>query len=191
MLCTLIGLSIMAWSEIPIKRGPGIAAEFAPEYVETFGEESIQFDGNTFEPFREVSAEVRLVEKKRYFFDSMADFSAYDILVSWGETSDQKNLDYLGFKLKDRSFRYKKTRLPLKEEKIDKQTNLWHLVPATEEVSDQIFNLREGHIITLEGYVVDVTTKNGMTWTSVSSNNQITKSGNKHEIILVTSLSKK
>ncbi len=191
MLCTLVGLAVMAWSEIPIKRGPGISAEYAPEYIESINKEPIQFNGNTFEPFREITAEVRVVEKRRYFFDNMSKFSSYDILVSWGEASDQKNLDYINFKLKNRSFEFKRIRLPLEIDTINELTDLWHIVPANDEVSDQIFNLRNGHLINLKGYVVDVTTNNGMTWTSVSSDNRISKSGNRHEILLVTSLTKK
>lgn len=190
-LCALIGLSVMAWSEIPIKRGPGIVAESAPEFSRAENQMNITFDGNTFSPFKKVSATVRVVEKDRYYFDGMSQFSPYDILVSWGQTSDQKNLDYINFKLKDRSFSYNKLRLPLGEKAIKDQTKLWHLVSSTKDIESKLFGLREGHIITISGYLVDVTTKEGLSWNSATSPSKVTKSGNKHDILWVTSLTKK
>jgi len=191
VICVLIGLSVMAWSEIPIKRGPGITAETGPEIQRLVNEEEITFDGNTFTPFKKIQATVRVIEKDRYFFDGMSKFSPYDVLVGWGQVSDQKNLDYIRFDLKNRDYSFKKTRLPLKADIIKSHTELWHLVSSTEEIESSLFSLRDGHVITLEGFIVDVITKGGLTWNSVSSPSQITKNGNKHEIIWVTSLTKK
>lgn len=190
-LCALIGLSVMAWSEIPIKRGPGIVAESRPVLSKDKNQKDITFDGNTFSPFAKVKATVRVVEKDRYFFDGMSKFAPYDILVSWGETSDQKNLDYLNFKMTDRTFSYNKLRLPLNENTVLSQTELWHLVSSTGDIEKEIFGLRDGHIITIQGYLVDVTTKEGLSWNSTSSPSKLTRSGNKHDILWVTSLTKK
>ncbi|MEP1150257.1 MAG: hypothetical protein ABJH08_00900 [Balneola sp.] len=190
-LCAIIGLSIMAWSEIPIKRAPGIIVESPPRYSKADTEKDITFDGNTFSPFRKVSAQVRVVEKDRYYLDEMSKFSPYDVLVSWGESSDQKNLDYINFKLKDRTFSYNKIRLPLEESIIKNQTKLWHIVSSTSDIEKELFNLREGHIINIVGYLVDVTTKEGLSWNSASSPSEVTKSGNSHDIFWVTSISKK
>lgn len=191
LICVLIGLSVMAWSEIPITRGPGIMADSPPDIMRVLDEKDITFDGNTYSPFKKIRATVRVVEKDRYFFDEMSKFSPYDILVGWGEVSDQKNLDYIRFKLKNRDFKYSKTSLPLPPNVIDSHSELWHLVSSTSDIESTIFSLREGHIITIEGFIVDVTTKEGLSWNSVSSPSRVTKSGNKHEIIWVTSLKKK
>lgn len=190
-LCVLIGLSVMAWSEIPIKRGPGIVAESGPELSKAENQKDITFDGNTFSPFRKVKATVRVVEKDRYFFDDMSKFAPYDILVSWGEVSDQKNLDYLNFKLSNRSFTYNKLRLPLNENTVLNHIELWHIVSSTSDIEKEISRLRDGHIITIQGYLVDVTTKEGLSWNSTSSPSKLTRSGNKHDILWVTSLTKK
>mgnify|MGYP003667125547 FL=1 len=190
-LCAFIGLSVLAWSEIPIKRGPGIVAESNPELARVYNQMDISFDGNTFSPFKKITATVRVVEKDRYFFNGMSHFSPYDILVSWGQASDQKNLDYINFKLKDRSYSYNKLRLPLSANTINSQTELWHLVSSTENIERELFGLRKGHIITISGYLVDVTTKEGLSWNSSSSPSKITRSGNKHDILWITSLTKK
>jgi hypothetical protein len=181
----------MAWSEIPIKRGPGIVTETGPEHSRVDNQMDITFDGNTYSPFKKIKATVRVVEKDRYYFDGMSKFSPYDVLVSWGQASDQKNLDYINFKLKDRSYSFNKLRLPLDANTINNQTELWHLVSSTEDIESKLFGLREGHIITISGYLVDVTTKEGLSWNSTSSSSTIAKSGNKHDILWVTSLTKK
>lgn len=190
-LCALIGLSVMAWSEIPIKRAPGITAESSPALSKTDTNKDITFDGNTFSPFRKMIATVRVLEKDRYYLDEMSKFSPYDILVGWGESSDQKNIDYINFKLKNRTFSFNKIRLPLEEKMIHNQTQLWHIVSSTSDIEKELFSLREGHIISIKGYLVDVTTKEGLNWNSATSPSKITKSGNKHDIFWVTSLTKK
>lgn len=190
-LCALIGLSVVAWSEIPIKRSPGITAESGPELSRVDNQTDILFDGNTFSPFKKVTATVRVVEKDRYYFDGMSQFSPYDVLVSWGQVSDQKNLDYLRFQLKDRSFDFKKTRLPLPVDTINKQIKLWHFVSSSEDIESTLFGLREGHIITISGYLVDVTTKEGLVWKSASSPSKETRSLNQHDIFWITSITKK
>jgi hypothetical protein len=191
LLCVVIGLSIMAWSEIPIKRGPGITADEAPKATKIIDDKDITFDGNTFSPYKKIDATVRVLEKSRYFFDNMSEFSTYDILIGWEQVSDQKNLDYINFNLKNRSFTYNKIRLPLKPDIINNSTLLWHIVPSTDEIKSSLFSLREGHIIEVSGYIVDVTTKEGLNWNSASSPSQISKSANRHDILWITSLSKK
>jgi len=190
-LCAVIGLSVMAWSEIPIKRGPGIVAESGPDISKIDDRMDITYDGTTFSPFKKIKATVRVVEKDRYFFDGMSKFSKYDILVSWGQVSDQKNIDYINFKLKDRTFSYNELSLPLDINIIDTQTELWHTVPSTSDIESELFSLREGHIITVSGYLVDVITNEGLSWNSESSDSSIAKSGNKHDILWITSIIKK
>ncbi|HAH50759.1 MAG TPA: hypothetical protein DCL80_05610 [Balneola sp.] len=191
LLCIVIGLSIIAWSEIPINRGPGIIADKSPKTTKLASPQEINFDGNTFSGFKKIEATVRVLEKDRYFFDTMSEFSSYDILVGWGQVSDQKNLDYINFDLKDRSFSYNKIRLPLKSDLISSQTLLWHVVPSTDEIRKILFGLRKGHLINVTGYIVDVATRDGLQWKSASSISQESKSSNKHDILWITSLTKK
>ncbi len=190
-LCLVIGLSIMAWSEIPITRGPGILAKEAPKISKLISSDEINFNGNTYTTHKKVDAKVRVIDKERYFFDSMSEFSSYDVLVGWGQVSDQKNLDYINFKLGNRTFEYKNYRLPLNSDLINNQTLLWHLIPATEEIKSSLFTLRKGHIIEISGYIVDVTTKAGLQWKSASSPSKTDAFGNDHNIFWVTSLTKK
>lgn len=190
-LCIVIGLSIMAWSEIPIKRGPGILAEEAPKISKLISSDEINFNGHTYTTHKKIDARVRVVEKERYFFDSMSEFSSYDILVGWGQVSDQKNLDYINFKLSDRTFEYKNYRLPLDPDLINNQTLLWHLIPSSEEIKNSLFTLRKGHIIEISGYIVDVTTKTGLQWKSATSPSKSESFVNGHNIFWVTSLIKK
>lgn len=187
----MIGLSIMAWSEIPIKRGPGILAEEAPKISKLISSDEINFNGHTYTTHKKIDARVRVVEKERYFFDSMSEFSSYDILVGWGQVSDQKNLDYINFNLSDRTFEYKNYRLPLDPDLINNQTLLWHLIPSSEEIKNSLFTLRNGHIIEISGYIVDVTTKTGLQWKSATSPSKSESFGNGHNIFWVTSLTKK
>ena len=191
LLCLLIALGVMAWSEVPVDRGPGITANKTPELILQRDIEDISYSNITLKPLGEISAEVRVLDKKRYFFDGMKNFSKYDVLVGWSQLSDQRNLDYLHFKIKDRSFKYNKARLPLEPAVIDEQTALWHMIASTDEIKRGLASLRNGHIITIKGHIVDVVDVNGFTWQTSKQLVGRDKERPINEIILVTSLTKK
>lgn len=191
LLCVMIGLGVMAWSSIPVDRGPGITAEKKPVVNELKEAEPFEFKKATLTPSHEISATVRVIKKKRYFLDKMVSFSPYDVLVGWNELSDQRNLDYLHFSLDDRDYSHQPGRLPLEEVTILDQTALWHLIYSSNEVKDAISSLRSGHIITLSGWIVDVNDEEGFSWNSSKIIGFDQKDKPRHEIIWVTSVSKR
>ncbi len=182
-------MGYVVWTEIPIDRGPGVTAENNPVLSENKVNENIEFKEANLTTIKNVSGQVRVLERKRYFFDSMSSFSSTDILVGWGAMSDQRNLEFLHFGLSNRNWKHKLTRLPLTVDEIKAQSALWHLIPSTPEIKKKIHSLRKGHIITMEGLLVNVTDKDGLRW-ETSTELDDTKNP-RNEIIWVTSFNVK
>ncbi len=178
-------MGYVVWTEIPIDRGPGVTAENNPTLSETKTNDNFEFKEANLTTLKSVSAQVRVLERKRYFFDNMSAFSSTDVLVGWGAMSDQRNLEFLHFGLSNRDWNHKLTRLPLSVDEIKAQSALWHLIPSTPEIKKRIHSLRKGHIITMEGLLVNVIDKDGLRW-ETSTELDDTKNP-RNEIIWITS----
>jgi hypothetical protein len=86
----------------------------------------------------------------------MSKYAPVDVLAGWNQLSDQRNLDYIFFDLDDRSYDIELSRPPLDINVIYGETSLWHLIPSTSEIDDKLKKLRNGHIIKIDGLLVDL-----------------------------------
>ncbi len=186
VICVFMLMGYVIWTEIPVDRGPGVTAENAPIIEKIKESESFEYKESSLTSVMAVKAKVRVLDRERYFFDNMSSFSPIDVLIGWNEMSDQRNLEFLHFSMSSRDWDHKLTRLPLSVQEIRDQTALWHLIPSTPEIKKRINNLRDGHIITLEGYLVNVLDKEGFKWETSTSLDDTQRPRN--EIVWVTSL---
>ncbi len=154
------------WSVFPINHGPGELSQNKPKLERLTWEKPFQFRDATIVPLRKISGEVRVLEKKRYFFDNKREYSPIDVLIGWKALSDERNLDHIHFSLSDRYFEYEFTRPPLPVNEMLSQIDLWHLVPSNEEIDNQIKRLRKGNVISIEGYLIDIEPDTKYAWRS-------------------------
>ncbi|MFA5668417.1 MAG: hypothetical protein WC967_04180 [Balneolaceae bacterium] len=185
-------MSYILWTEIPVTRPPGVLTEHEP-IISTFKKTDVLeingYEGFDITPVAKLSGEVRVIEKERYFFDPMSSFSSLDVLTGWNELSDQRNLEFIRFSIDKRQWSHKLTNLPLPVNTIREQTALFHLIPSSPDIKKEILNIRKGHIIKIEGTLVNVVDKEGLKWET--SSNLEGKQATKNQIVWVTSLSLK
>lgn len=156
VFCVLVASGYLVYSNFPVHHGPGIIAKEEPKIDRLTWQEPFTFKGATFTPKKIIDAEVRVIKRKRYFFDSFSKYSPVDALVGWNDLSDSRNLDYIYFQLGERGFELDLTRPPLPVPKIYGESDLWHLIPSSEEIDKKIKALREGEIMKIGGLLVDV-----------------------------------
>ncbi len=154
------------WTVFPIHHGPGEITPNKPKLERLTWEKPFEFKDATILPHRKISGEVRILEKRRYFFDNKREYSPVDVLVGWKSLSDERNLDHIHFSLDNRFFDYEFTRPPLPLNELLSQIDLWHLVPSNEEIDTSTKKLRKGNLIKFEGYVVDIEPKSMYAWRS-------------------------
>jgi hypothetical protein len=173
LLCIVAISGYYAWSVFPIKHGPGVTAPNKPNYKYVAWNTPFNFKGNTLEPVRNISGQVRVLAKKQYFFDERKELSPIDILVGWDEMSDERNVEFIQFSLNNRYFDMEYTRPPIPEKKMYQQMELLHLIPSTPEIEKQVKRLRSGSIISIEGVIVNVESNENFNWTSdITSRNE-------------------
>lgn len=176
----------LAWTKLPIKHGPGITAKNQPQLEAITWEKPFEFKSATLTPKKKIEAQVRVVNSRRYFFDTKKVYSPLDAYVSWNKMSDENTLEYLFVNLEDRSYNIEITRPPISLKQIHAQSDLWHLIPSNDHIYDKVTSLRTGSILQLKGLLVDVKEHNSKEWTSAKTLN--TEDKNEGFIIWVQEL---
>jgi len=178
MFCVCVAAGYVVYSSFPVIHGPGVTASNAPEIKPITWQEPFAFKGATLSPKKRIEAEVRILDKKRYFVDTFSRFSPADVLVGWNEMSDERNIDYIYHFMSNRSFETRFTKSPIEEESIVEESDLWHLIPSTSAINERIRQLRKGHIIKVEGLLVDIDHESGFKFeTSTTASSTLDKHG--------------
>ncbi len=164
LVCILAMSGYYAWTSYPINHGPGVLTPNKPNLSYTAWEKPFNLKGNTLIPVKGYSAEVRVLEHKRYLFDDRKDLSPVDILVGWNEMSDERNLKFVQFSISDRSFEIDYTKPPIPLQSMYNQMELIHIIPSTKDIEKDIMWLRAGNIVKLEGKLVNVESGENFNW---------------------------
>ncbi len=166
VFCVFVAASYIVYSTFPVDRGPGVMVKEAPEIEGLTWQEPFTFKGAKVSPKKVIEGEVLVIKRKRYFFDNLTKYTPTDAMVGWNQLSDERNLDYVFYSLKDRSFNLDLTRPPLPLNTIYGESDLWHLIPSTSEISEKVKTLRDGHIIYVKGLLVDLETEDEKLFTT-------------------------
>lgn len=169
VFCVFVAAGYIVYTNFPINHGAGITAKEEPKITRLTWQEPFSFKGATLTPKKLITAEVRVLKRKRYFFDAYSKYSPLDAVVGWNELSDERNLDYIYFTLEDRKFDVDFARPPVEVSTIYNESDLWHLIPSTQKIDDQLKQLRNGHIIKIEGILVDISHDTGFNFSTAST----------------------
>ena len=147
----------------PIEHPPGMLVDQEPLQAPVT---AAAFTIKEFEvtPRARYDIEARVLSVERYKVDGGARLSPLDFAVGWGPMSDSAVLDHFRVTQGARFF----TIYP-DEQAIDLQTALrgaanMHLIPADGHIKDQLEEVRPGHIVHLQGFLVNISGPNGYTW---------------------------
>lgn len=181
LFCIVAFAGYYVWAFFPINHGPGITAPNSPTTSRITWEKPFPFKEYNIIPLKKIEGTVRVIKHKRYYFDSKSEYSPVDVLVGWGDLSDERNLDHLHFSVSNRLSDIEFSRPPLPLKQLYQQTALWHLVPSNERIENEIKHMREGNMLMLSGYIVNVESETEFGWRS----DTINKGGNEHPNIII------
>lgn len=161
------------WSMRPITHGPGEVAPNKPVQKQTFG--NLPIDHNSFKliPVAEFDIEARVLSKKRYYSDKVAELAAYDFVVGWGAMSDEEHLSKVLISQSDRSFDWEIIGPPIPVSEMRIQTANIRPIASTDTISDQLEEIRIGHVVRMKGFLVNIESDDGWTAKTSLSRNDI------------------
>jgi len=174
------------WEERPITHAPGILVAEKPRQI---NRDPSTFRFEDYQLTRKAKFEIRarVLSSKSYFLQRESDLSPVDLALGWGVMSDQAVLDRIKI---SQSGRWYRTRYeypaPLSDQQIINNSSNMHMIPAARGIKKILKNLRDGELVTLRGFLVDVDHESGWAWRTSMTRNDT--GGGACEIVYVESI---
>ena len=180
-------LVIRDWDSGPIEHPPGVLVAERPVQADL---QPTTFMLGDYQLTRKASFEIRarVLSKEPYYLGRTADLAPIDLALGWGVMSDSAVLSQIEI---SQSARWYRTRYDLPPPIADKQiifnSSNMHMIPATKAIERSLKKLREGDIVLIKGYLVDVDHDSGWYWHSSMS--RLDTGDGACELVYVESLS--
>ena len=150
--------------QAPIVHPPGMLVSAAPSQTKV---SSASFSLDDYQLTKKARFEIkaRVLSTENYYMSRESDLSPIDLALGWGVMSDQSLLDQLSISQSGRWYRWRyEGTLPVSDQQIITSSGNMHMVPATKFIEDKLMKIRQGDVVTLQGYLVDVDHESGWRW---------------------------
>ncbi|MEA1988360.1 MAG: hypothetical protein U9N57_03995 [Pseudomonadota bacterium] len=143
--------------------GPGAVAGGYP-YQNSTSTTSFRKGDYTYSPRASYEVEARVISASRYYFDQEARISPIDLALGWGPMSDESILKDIDVWQEKRWYKWEADALPIpKYEVVNNSANV-HIIPGNESIAEEVKKIRNGDIVQIKGYLVDVKKSTGWKW---------------------------
>lgn len=115
--------------------------------------------------------EARLLSREPYRFGREADLSPVDFALGWGPMSANSLLEQMSITQSGRFYRLRWDSLTVRPAVVMQHSANTHIIPADRSVARQIDKMRPGQVVSLSGYLVNVTAPDGWRWNSSLTRN--------------------
>lgn len=159
------------WKNESITHGPGIIAPEQPEQETINSGEQFSYKDYQITPLATFQLEARVLSAKRYRTGRESELSPVDLALGWGPMSDEAVLKEIKIRQANRFYYWKVKRFPIPRKEIEHNSANMHLIPSNREIAKVIKNVRTGHVVAIEGYLVKVNAQDGWWWKSSLTRN--------------------
>jgi hypothetical protein len=185
----LAGIRWWAYQK-PIDHPPGILIHSAPVQSAAENIDDILYKDFILKPLANYTIQARILSRRRYRFDPSSALSPIDFALGWQQMSDSAFINQLDIRQSGRFYSFRPRSgytLPAPPEQLLLQSANTHIIPSDEFIAKKINRLRQGDLIEMRGYLVDITrSKDGFKWTS--SLTRTDSGGGACEVMWVTEL---
>lgn len=157
-----------AWlSSRAIPRPPGVLAPDEPIQTDLARGPVFDVGGHRLQALARFHVEARVLAAERYRFDRPSKISPVDLALGWGPMSSTPVIDALDIDQYGRFYFWSSgDELPLDPPQITLHSANMHIIPANDAVRDELLAARAGNLVTIDGYLVEVTADDGFRWRS-------------------------
>ncbi len=152
----------------PITRGPGVVAAEAPAQAVLERDAPVfQKDGFRVVAVASFALEARVLRTKGYCCGGADRLAPIDVAFGWGRMSDEAVLARIDVSQSGRFYFWRYDGAPpIPRREIEVSSANMHLIPATKAIEKRLGRLRPGNVVTLKGYLVEVSGDGGFVWRS-------------------------
>lgn len=173
LLVTLVLLAVLGWrdwSMREIEYAPGILVPERPLQVNLANGSAINIDDFRLMPRAEFRIRARVLSRENYSWGTESELSPIDLALGWGVMSDQAVLDRITIEQRSRwYFTNYEFPAPISDQAIIHNSSNMHMIPAHKRVEKNLKKVRQGDIVQLQGFLVDIDADSGWKWrTSLS-----------------------
>jgi hypothetical protein len=158
-LVALIGWWIYSHTR-PMRYPPGILVKGEPVQSAVASDQADPWPHGVYmvRPLARYDIQARLLSRKSYSTDEIADLCPVDFAVGWGPMSDQAVLDRISVWQTGRFFFWKyQNPAPIPKEQIIAHASNMHLIPASAAIVTALNRVRTGDLFRLRGALVEAT----------------------------------
>lgn len=162
VVLSLVFAGLAACSDETLRYGPGVTAPKPPQQL-PLPAVARDVDGFRLTEQASYSLTGKLLSKRRYRWDELADIAPWDFAVAWGELSDEAVLAGTRVVQGARLMYWHLYGKPLPLDLVEESSANVHMVPSTEAIEAQLAEIPRGAVFTAEGRLVDVRLPDGRT----------------------------
>ena len=166
ILFALVFIVIELYPSKSIEHPPGVLVDEIPEQVNLETPIYIEKDDYIITAKASFKLKGRILSIEEYSTGRESDLSPLDFAMGWGRMTDQAVLDKIDISQSRRWYRWRTDNYPIPRREIELSSANMHLIPATDKVEDKLFDLYEGNVVELEGYLVYVKGRDNWYWKS-------------------------
>jgi hypothetical protein len=163
----LIAAAVWFHAQRPVSHPPGVIAPDIPVQVTVDGaSHPLRKKDIAITPLATFSITARVLSRADYRWDTAAAISPTDLALGWGRMSDTAVLDKIDISQSVRFYSWRVSAFPIPEREIIESSANMHLVPADSSVARAIDRVKEGDVVTFDGYLIEARWPDGGVWRS-------------------------
>jgi hypothetical protein len=156
------------WLHEPAADWRGLPAAGAPRQSTQRLPPPFQHGDYTVTPLARYELKAVVLARERYRQDRGAGLSPVDLALGWGPMSAAAVINELKISQSGRWYEYRWSAEgpPLEPDQISRNSANTHCLPSTPELRKKLLSIRRHELVTLEGYLVELTSSGGYRWRS-------------------------
>jgi len=162
ILAALIASALWLHAQRPVSHPPGIIAPDIPGQGDIDGAaHPLRKKDIAITPLATFSITARVLSRADYHWDTVAAISPTDLALGWGRMSDTAVLDKIEIWQSVRFYNWRVREFPIPEREIIESSANMHLIPADSSVARAIDHVKQGDVVSFEGYLIEARWPNG------------------------------
>lgn len=122
--------------------------------------------GYDITPLATFKVKARVLSSTNYYMGREADLSPVDFALGWGPMSDELVLNKIDISQSNRFYFWRVDEFPIPQVEIETHSANMHIIPADAGIADQLSAVRVGHVVQMEGYLIEAKARDGWRWKS-------------------------
>ncbi|HEX4480798.1 MAG TPA: hypothetical protein VH082_08330 [Rudaea sp.] len=166
-IAALVGSVLWIVVHRPVTHAAGVIAPDIPLQQPVDGTPpSLHKKDIAITPLATFSITARVLSRADYRWDTAAAISPTDLALGWGRMSDTAVLDKIDISQSVRFYFWRVREFPIPQNEIIESSANMHLIPADDTVAREIDHVKQGDVVTFDGYLIEAHWPNGGIWRS-------------------------